>query len=144
MTFSENTKSLERFVEAQKETYASSLKEIRLGRKTGHWMWYVFPQIHGLGHSETAKFYAITGKPEAQRYLSHEILGPRLIGISKALLQLETSDPVTVFGSIDSLKLKSSMTLFSLAEPTDPVFSEVLEKFFHGKRDEKTVKLLDS
>ena len=134
--------SLSRFLDAQKDTYAIALNEIKKGRKTSHWMWYIFPQIKGLGFSETSKYYAIKDKREAQEYLNHEILGPRLMEISTALLKLETNNPVSVFGSIDSVKLKSSMTLFSLLENTDPIFQKVLDKFFGGEKDEKTVRIL--
>ena len=134
--------SLSRFLDAQKDTYTIALNEIKKGRKSSHWMWYIFPQIRGLGFSETSKYYAIKDKSEAQEYLNHEILGQRLIEISTALLQLETNNSVTVFGSIDSVKLKSSMTLFSLLENTNPVFQKVLDKFFGGEKDEKTIRIL--
>ena len=135
--------NLSRFLEAQKEAFEIALKEVRKGKKTTHWMWYIFPQIRGLGQSETSKYYAIKDKTEAQEYLNHEILGRRLIEITTELLKLQTSNAVNVFGSIDSLKLKSSMTLFSLLENTNPVFQKVLDKFFSGEKDETTVHLLN-
>src|SRR5579885_2152596 len=114
--------NLSRFLEAQKKDFEIALHEIKKGKKTQHWMWYIFPQIKGLGFSEMSKYYAIRDKAEAQEYLNHEILGARLIEISTALLNLNTNDPVSVFGSIDSVKLKSSMTLFSLMENSNSVF----------------------
>jgi uncharacterized protein (DUF1810 family) len=105
-------------------------------------MWYIFPQIEGLGFSETSRHYAIRGMAEAEDYFRHPLLGPRLIQISKALLQLDTSDATAIFGSPDDLKLKSCMTLFALVPQTDPVFASVLQKFFGGKMDEMTVRLI--
>jgi uncharacterized protein (DUF1810 family) len=138
-----NTKNnLSRFLEAQAGDYKTALKEVRNGKKTGHWMWYIFPQISGLGFSETSRLYAINNQAEATEYLKHEILGPRLIEISTELLNLPTNNAIEVFGSIDSLKLNSSMTLFSLLDPTDPVFQKVLDKFYGGKKDGNTIQLL--
>jgi len=134
--------NLSRFLEAQDGVYETALKEVKKGRKTGHWMWYIFPQISGLGFSETSRFYAIKNQAEAVEYLNHEILGTRLVEISAELLNLQTNNPVEVFGSIDSLKLKSSMTLFSLLEHTHPVFQNVLDKLYGGGKDENTVQLL--
>src|SRR5690606_7488607 len=137
------TKSnLTRFLEAQDGVYETALKEVKNGRKTRHWMWYIFPQISGLGFSETSRFYAIKNQAEATEYLNHEILGTRLVEISTELLNLQTNNPVEVFGSVDSLKLKSSMTLFSLLEHSDPVFQKVLDKFYGGQKDRNTVQLL--
>lgn len=135
--------NLSRFLEAQKDAYEIALKEIKTGRKTSHWMWYIFPQIKGLGQSETSKYYAIKDIREAQEYLDHEILRTRLIDISNALLKLQTNNPVEVFGHIDSVKLKSSMTLFSLIENTNPVFQKVLDKYFDGGKDENTIQLFN-
>jgi len=137
-------KNLTRFLEAQNGVFEDALREIKNGKKTRHWMWYIFPQISGLGFSETSKFYAIKNKSEATEYLNHEILGPRLIEICTELLKLSTQNSVEVFGSIDSLKLKSSMTLFSQLESTNQVFQNVLDKFFGGKKDEKTIQLLNT
>ena len=136
--------NLTRFLDAQKGVYEVALKEIKKGKKTSHWMWYIFPQISGLGLSDTAKFYAIKNRNEAIEYLNHDILGTRLMEISNELLKLPTSNSVEVFGHVDSLKLKSSMTLFSLLEKTNPVFQKVLDKFFGGMKDEKTIQLLNS
>lgn len=139
----ETDNNLSRFVDAQKETYEIALKEIKKGKKTSHWMWYIFPQISGLGLSDTAKFYSIKNRNEATEYLKHDILGTRLIEICNELLKLPTNNAVEVFGHIDSLKLKSSMTLFSLIEFTHPAFQKVLDKFFGGMKDEKTIQLLN-
>lgn len=134
--------NLKRFLNAQDGVYEKALKEVKNGKKTGHWMWYIFPQISGLGFSETARFYAIQNQTEAREYLKHDVLGPRLVEISTALLNLQTNNPVEVFGDIDSLKLKSSMTLFSLLEHSDPVFQKVLDKFYGGQKDGNTIQLL--
>ena len=133
---------LYRFIEAQKGSYEIALTEIRRGKKTSHWMWYIFPQIHGLGSSETTRFFAIKDKAEATLYLKHPLLGARLIEICKELLSLNTSDPVKIFGSVDGMKLKSSMTLFSLLEPPNAIFQKVLSKFFDGEKDKSTIKIL--
>ena len=134
--------NLARFIEAQKGIYELALKEIKNGNKTGHWMWFIFPQIDGLGFSEKSTFYAIKNKSEAVEYVNHDILGKRLIEISTELLTLHTSKPAEVFGQIDSLKLQSSMTLFSLLSHTNPVFQKVLDKYFDGVKDGKTVRLI--
>lgn len=135
--------NLKRYIEAQEATYNTALAEIRRGRKQSHWMWYIFPQIQGLGFSETSKFYAIKDSVEAASFLKHPVLGARLIGICNELLRLETDNANRIFGSPDDLKLKSSMTLFASLSNTDPVFQLVLDKFFGGARDAKTLQLLD-
>lgn len=134
---------LNRFLIAQERDYAAALAEIKSGRKRSHWMWYIFPQIAGLGFSETSKFYALKNVEEAVAYLEHPVLGRRLIGISKALLALEDDHAARIFGSPDDLKLKSSMTLFSVLPGTDTVFKAVLVKFFNGIQDWETLRLLD-
>lgn len=134
--------NLQRFTEAQAKNYTDALTEIKDGKKRTHWMWYVFPQIQGLGNSEFARFYAIKDLEEAEAYLSHPVLGKRLIEISKALLLLESNDPYQILGSPDDMKLQSSMTLFSLATNTDPVFEEVLKKFYNSEKDPKTLQIL--
>ena len=134
---------LERFVEAQQSDYATALTEIKKGRKSSHWMWYIFPQVLGLGYTSTSMEYAIHDLDEATAYLNHEILGKRLIEISNVLLTLETNDANKIFGGTDSLKLRSSMTLFSLVPNADPVFQKVLDKFFNGAKDDKTLQLLN-
>jgi len=107
-------------------------------------MWYVFPQIQGLGLSETAKFYAIKNLTEAEEYIKHPVLGKRLVEISKALLSLDGNDPHYIFGSPDDMKLQSSMTLFTSLANTDPAFAAVLDKFFNGQKDERTLRILSN
>ena len=133
---------LERFLTAQERDYATALREIRGGRKRSHWIWYIFPQLKDLGHSETAKYYGIKDLDEAKTYLSEPTLRARLIEISEALLSLRMNDPETVMGYPDDLKLRSSMTLFAAADPEEPVFGQVLEKFFHGRPDQRTLDLI--
>jgi len=133
---------LERFIEAQKGDYDIALNEIKSGRKRSHWMWFIFPQITGLGSTETSRYYAIQTIQEATDYLLDPELGGRLTTICKALLELETNDPRAVFGSPDDLKLKSSMTLFEAVPATFPVFGQVLEKFYGGQRDLRTLQIL--
>ena len=133
---------LDRFLDAQRGDYAAALAEVRRGRKTSHWMWYIFPQIAGLGQSSTARYYSIRDLEEAQEYYAHPVLGQRLREISGALLELRGSDPVAVFGGIDSMKLKSSMTLFAMAAPDDPLFQQVLDKYYGGEQDALTLRIL--
>ena len=133
---------LSRFVEAQTDTHAQALAELHAGRKTSHWMWFVFPQVAGLGRSSTAQRYAISGLDEARAYLAHPVLGPRLVEAAQALTDLDGADPVAVFGSIDAVKLRSSMTLFAHADPDQPVFRAVLEQYFGGAEDEATTSRL--
>jgi uncharacterized protein (DUF1810 family) len=135
---------LRRFVDAQDRggTYDGALRELRAGRKVGHWMWFVFPQVAGLGRSGTAQHYAISGLPEARAYLAHPVLGPRLRECAAALTRLDTTDPVTVFGSVDAQKLRSSMTLFAAADPDEPVFRAVLDQYFDGVEDDATTTRL--
>jgi uncharacterized protein (DUF1810 family) len=120
---------LERFVTAQRGTYEGALAELRAGHKRGHWMWFVFPQIAGLGSSPTAQRYAICGLAEARAYLAHPVLGPRLVEAARALLGSPGGDPVAVLGPVDALKLRSSMTLFAEAAPDDPLFRAVLARY---------------
>lgn len=133
--------SVERFISAQKEEYDMAFREIRNGRKCNHYMWYIFPQIKGLGRSSTAKYYGIDDLKEAREYMENEYLRNNLIDISKELLKLETNNPVEIFGHIDSKKLRSSMTLFELVSESD-VFPLVLEKYFDGERDQCTIELV--
>jgi uncharacterized protein (DUF1810 family) len=136
-------KNLDRFKEAQQHSYQEALSEIELGRKESHWMWYIFPQIQGLGFSSMAQYYAIEDLQEAKAYLQDEVLSSRLTEISKALLKHKDKTARQILGSPDDLKLKSCMTLFRQAAPDNPVFQEVLEAFFDGKQDEKTLKILN-
>ena len=133
--------SVERFIDAQKEDYDMAFREISNGKKRNHYMWYIFPQVKGLGRSSTAKYYGIDGLKEAREYMKNEYLANNLIDISNELLKLETNDPVEIFGHIDSKKLRSSMTLFELVSDND-VFHLVLEKYFDGKRDQITLDLV--
>ena len=133
---------LERFVTAQERKYESTSQEIRDGCKQGHWMWYMFPQMKGLGNSEKSRYYGIESAEEAEAYLAHPLLGKRLQELSIALLGLPTSDPQAVFGYTDSLKLRSSMTLFYQVSHYI-VFERVLKKFFGGEMDQKTISILE-
>jgi uncharacterized protein (DUF1810 family) len=134
---------LDRFVSAQDSgrTYAQALDELRRGRKTSHWMWFVFPQVAGLGQSSTARHYAVSGLEEARSYLAHPVLGPRLRECCEAVLDVEDASAQDVLGSVDAMKLRSSMTLFAAADPDEPLFAAVLERFFDGP-DARTVELL--
>jgi uncharacterized protein (DUF1810 family) len=135
--------NLDRFVEAQAALYSQALAEIRAGRKRSHWMWFIFPQLGGLGSSPTSQRYAIKGRAEAEAYLAHPVLGVRLLECAEALLALRTGSASEVFGHPDDLKLRSSMTLFaSISEPRSG-FERVLDRFFGGERDALTVRLLD-
>ncbi len=128
---------LRRFITAQDDSdaYATALAELRGGLKRTHWMWFVFPQLRGLGSSATARHFAISGIKEARAYLAHPVLGPRLRQCAQALLDLTGHSAAEVVGQLDALKLRSSMTLFLLADPTEPVFAEVLERYFGGQLD---------
>jgi uncharacterized protein (DUF1810 family) len=133
---------LERFLEAQQRSHETALAEIKQGKKRSHWMWYIFPQLAGLGLSSTAKLYAINDINEAAAYLKHPVLGNRLIEICKVLISLPSNSANGIFGSPDDLKLRSSMTLFSEVEDADLVFQLVLNKFFSGDKDQRTIALL--
>lgn len=135
---------LERFVTAQQEAYAGALEELRRGRKTGHWIWFIFPQIAGLGFSSMSQKFAIRSLDHASAYLAHSILGPRLRESARVLLETSGRTAVEILGSTDAMKLRSSMTLFQLAAPGEPVFAEVLDRFFDGGPDEATVSRLES
>jgi uncharacterized protein (DUF1810 family) len=135
---------LERFVQAQAHSYDQALAEIQRGRKQSHWMWYVFPQIAGLGMSLTARRYSIHGRDEAAAYLAHPLLGPRLVVCAEALLALPPGMPAKqIFGWPDDMKLRSSATLFARVSPPGSVFAQVLDRYFGGAPDEKTLQLLD-
>jgi len=136
--------NLNKFVTAQESSYSTALSELKKGRKETHWMWYIFPQIKGLGLSSTAQFYSIESISEAKAFLNHEILGKRLKEITEVLLDLEETNPTKIFGEPDDLKLKSCMTLFSIADGEENnLFHKVIQKFFEGKSDEKTVEILN-
>jgi uncharacterized protein (DUF1810 family) len=134
--------SLDRFVQAQQQDYAVALAEVRNGRKQSHWMWYIFPQIQGLGLSEIAHTYAITDLAEATDYLHHPILGPRLLEITAAVLALEGHSAHEIFGSPDDRKLHSCCTLFAQVSPPGSVFKQVIAKYFDGKPDPNTLDRL--
>ncbi|GMV76997.1 MAG: hypothetical protein AMXMBFR79_01330 [Chitinophagaceae bacterium] len=133
-----------RFIKAQENDYQQALSEITLGRKKSHWMWYIFPQFIGLGYGETSKFFAIKSLNEAKKYLEHPILGSRFKEITNALLKLDTDNANQIFGSPDDLKLKSCMTLFSVAcNEDDNIFKKVIDKYFDNSLDKRTLKLLN-
>ena len=133
---------LSRFLTAQERDYDRALQEIRSGRKRSHWMWYIFPQIQGLGYSSTAQYYAIRDLNEAKDYLAHPVLGARLKEISSALLELEGLTAHQIFGYPDDLKLCSSMTLFRLADLDCDLFEKVIEKYYDGEADNLTVRIV--
>ncbi len=135
---------LQRFVDAQDDdgTYESALRELRDGRKRSHWMWFIFPQLAGLGQSPTSRRYAISSLEEARAYVEHPVLGPRLEECARALLQRTGGSARDIFGGIDAMKLRSSMTLFHRADPDNALYSEVLDRYFGGEPDEATDRLL--
>ncbi|WP_344618003.1 DUF1810 domain-containing protein [Dactylosporangium salmoneum] len=133
---------LSRFVAAQEYSYAEALSELRAGVKRSHWMWYVFPQIAGLGRSSMAERYAIRSLDEARAYLQHPVLGARLLECADALLADTTHTAAQILGDIDALKLRSSMTLFAHAEPAERRFTRVLDRFYDGLEDTETVRRL--
>lgn len=135
---------LERFVRAQEPVYDQALDELRRGHKQTHWMWFVFPQLEGLGASPTSRFYGISGADEARAYLKHPVLGPRLLECATALLQIDGRSARDILGPPDDLKLQSSATLFSHISPGDSPFDRLLEKYFQGMRDGRTLQLLVS
>jgi uncharacterized protein (DUF1810 family) len=134
--------SLKRYITAQEPKYATALSEIKKGKKESHWMWYVFPQIKGLGKSDTAKLYALKDINETIAFIEHPILGARLLEISNALLQLSSSNANEIMGSPDDMKLKSCMTLFNALHVTNPVFKLVLDKFYGGEEDVATLEII--
>ena len=132
---------LQRFIDAQKNNYDQALKEIKNGCKVSHWMWYIFPQIKGLGHCSTAVYYAIDSLDEAKEYLQIPILNKGLFEISNALLELKNNNPVIILGYPDNLKLQSSMTLFYVASK-NKVFKQVIDKFYDGQFDKNTLRII--
>ena len=136
---------LERFVTAQQGVYERVLNELRAGRKSGHWIWFIFPQLAGLGRSETSRFYAIASVEETRTYLTHPVLGPRLLACVDAVQATPSGASATdIFGSLDALKVQSSMTLFHRAAPDEPRFREILERFYRGLPDAATDALLSA
>lgn len=144
MTHEDDPYDLQRFVAAQDAggTYETALAELRAGRKRSHWMWFVLPQVAGLGRSSTAQHYALPDLAAARAYLDHPVLGPRLRSCAQVLAGLHGHDPVAVLGSVDALKLRSSMTLFARAAPDETVFADVLDRFFGGEQDPGTIERL--
>ncbi|MBR0316968.1 MAG: DUF1810 domain-containing protein [Synergistaceae bacterium] len=135
--------TLERFIKAQNTTYEEALSEIKMGKKRSHWIWFIFPQMKGLGLSHMSQFYGIENIDEAREYLAHPVLGARLVEISEALLNLQENNPAVVMGgSPDDMKLQSSMTLFATVSDDNSVFHRVLDKFFGGEKDRKTLEIL--
>lgn len=137
-----DTYNLERFWEAQQAVYGQVCAELRAGCKQTHWMWFIFPQMRGLGRSSTAERFGIASRAEARAYAAHPVLGPRLRECCRLLLHLESNDAGEIFGCPDNVKLHSSMTLFACAAPDDALFREVLEKFFSGEQDAATLRLI--
>lgn len=137
-------KDFDRFIAVHNKSYDTALTEIRSGRKHSHWMWYIFPQLKGLGHSQTAQYYAIENLAEATAYLQHPLLGKNLVRISKALFELEQKTAHEIFGTPDDLKLRSCMTLFAQVSDTHPIFRRIIDKYFCGKPDPVTLELLNA
>ncbi len=134
---------LSRFVNAQGSVYIHVLEELKRGQKRTHWMWYIFPQVDGLGYSVTSKYYSIKSLEEARAYLSHSVLGPRLLECAEAILAIEGRSVSAILGYPDDMKLQSSMTLFASIAGPDSVFDRVLDKYFHGGRDVRTLQLME-
>ncbi len=135
---------LNRFVLAQEGDYEQALAEIRAGRKRSHWMWYIFPQIDGLGFSSMSRRYAIRSTEEARAYLDHPVLGPRLLECAEAALSIEGRSAHDIFGSPDDMKLRSCATLFAAVTPADSPFARLLDRFYDGERDARTLQLLEA
>lgn len=134
--------NLQRFLDAQQGDYEHALAEIRNGRKYSHWIWYIFPQLKGLGMSYNSQYYGISGKEEAEAYLAHPVLGERLREITSAFLQLKSKTAEEVFGSLDAMKVLSCMTLFNEVAPGD-LFRQVIDRYYQGEKDEMTKRMLD-
>ena len=133
---------LDRFVSAQQRDYAQALAELVAGRKRTHWIWYVLPQLRGLGHSPMAREYGIAGRTEAKAYLAHSVLGPRLLECVQAILAHADRSAVEILGDVDAMKFRSCLTLFAEVAPAEPLFGAALDAFYDGERDEATLRLL--
>ena len=133
---------LTRFLDAQENSYPTALRELRGGKKRSHWIWYIFPQLKGLGLSSTSEMYGVNGLTEARAYLTNPILRQRLIEATEAMLAHDSLDASTILGELDALKFRSCLTLFSLADPDEPIFAKALERFFDGTLDARTLELL--
>lgn len=142
MTYSHD--DLTRFLDAQNKLYLTALSEIKKGKKETHWMWFIFPQLKGLGNSDTANYYGIANLQEASDFLEHPILGKHLIEISELLLTFKRKSAEAILGDLDARKLRSSMTLFFLLGNTNPVFQDVLDAFFSGELDPFTLSIINS
>ena len=140
----EDPYELQRFLDAQADTYQQALSEIRSGRKSSHWMWFVFPQVQGLSASTISRRFGISGLGEARAYLAHPTLGPRLVEIAEAVLDVGATSAHDIFGSPDDMKLKSCATLFATISPPGSVFERVLSQYFDGERDQRTLQLLQT
>jgi uncharacterized protein (DUF1810 family) len=138
----EDPYDLQRFVDAQYGVYAQALRELKNGQKRSHWMWFIFPQVSGLGYSYDSQFYAIRSLDEARAYLEHPGLGPRLVECTAAVLEVEGRTPLDIFGSIDALKFRSSLTLFAQVTASKSIFVQAMEKYYAGVPDEKTLEML--
>ena len=134
--------NLQRFLDAQQDVYQTVIQELRAGRKRTHWIWFIFPQVTGLGVSATARFYAIQDSDEAQAYLAHPVLGNRLVECTNIVLSVEGKSALDIFGGIDAMKFRSSMTLFAAIADSDPVFQQAIDKYFAGDADAKTLEIL--
>ena len=134
---------MQKFIEAQEAIYPQVLSELETGRKVSHWMWFIFPQIQGLGRSSTAQYYAIKDAEQARVYLRHPILGARLKECAEILLRLKGKTAIDIFGDIDAVKLRSSMTLFSVVAGQDSVFASILKKYFNAEPDALTLQILN-
>jgi uncharacterized protein (DUF1810 family) len=142
MTETSDPYNLNRFLKAQEGVYEQALSEIQRGQKRSHWMWYLFPQFKGLGFSPTSKRYSIKSIDEAKAYLDHPVLGSRLVECTEAVLKVEGRSAHDIFGSPDDLKLKSCATLFEYVSPKESVFEQLLDQYFQGERDQKTLNLI--
>ncbi len=142
MAWMTDAHNLQRFVDAQKPLYQQVLRELRNGQKESHWMWFIFPQLRGLGHSHMATVYGIASRQEAEAYLAHPILGPRLKECTQLVNQIEGRSIEEIFGSPDDMKFRSSMTLFVRAAPDNQVFQDALQKYFAGQLDPLTLQRL--
>lgn len=140
---SEDSYNLSRFVSAQQHSYETALSEVTAGQKRSHWMWYILPQLKGLGQSSMAQLYGISGTDEAWAYISHEILGPRLIAVCEAVMSVEGRSATEIFGEPDDMKLRSCVTLFAQVSNADSVFQKILVKYFDGQADRRTMQLLE-
>lgn len=135
---------LQRFVQAQAGDYAQALAELRAGRKTSHWIWYVLPQLRGLGHSPRSQHYGLAGRDEARAYAAHALLGPRLVDCVQAMLAQPTRDAAQILGPVDALKFRSCLTLFAAVAPEQPCYAAALQRFYGGEPDAATLRLLQA